>query len=95
MQVEDLWAMVARALSVTVMILWYDCGYRWITYGPSNDEEGNARQYAGCTLDCASPPLATTAGLLARRRLQLRGCALLHAQEEPPSHDAASRWLAP
>lgn len=33
--VEDFWQMLARGLSVTVMVLWYDTTVRFITYGDS------------------------------------------------------------
>ena len=33
----DLWAMVARALSVSVMVLWYDTSYRYVTFGREAD----------------------------------------------------------
>ena len=33
--VEDFWQMLARGLSVTVMVLWYDTSVRFLTYGES------------------------------------------------------------
>ena len=38
--VEDLWAMVARGLSVMVMALWYDTAYGFVTYGDNGAHDG-------------------------------------------------------